>query len=287
MACRRRGRGCRLDRRLDALIAAVLLAAQAATFAPPLDRPLSAVTETGRTDAGVTRRFTNARRIVFRRTATGYRAEVTIEPGPPATPGEEDLKAMFRAGFARIAGRTVVLHLDAAGRVSAIEEQEAIWKAFLDGIAALAPPGTDDLDRRRAGQIRAILAALAPMPPDRQRATIATLVEPLIAADIAAAGESPPRPIRVPAGSAFGTAQLDGIRVVRRQNGHLIVSVSAAGEVSQRTPAGQATGRVTLETMRRVHPATGLVLESRDSVRTELAGAAPATRLTVTTIHIP
>lgn len=267
------------------MIAAILLAAQAATFAPPLDQPLRAVTETSRTDAGVARRFANARRIVFRRAATGYRAEVTIEPSPPATPGEDDPKAMFRAGFARIAGRTVVLHLDPARRVSAIEEQEAIWKAFLDGIAALAPPGTDDLDRRRAGQIRAILAALAPMPPDRQRATLATLVEPLIAADIAATGESPPRPVRVPAGSAFGAAQLDGIRAVRRERDHLIVSVSATGEVTQRTPAGEATGRITLETARRVDPVTGLVMQSSDAVRIELAGAPPATRVTVTTIH--
>lgn len=280
-----------MGRRFDALIAALLLAAQTATFAPPLDQPLRAVTETSRTDGGVTRRFANGRRIVFHRSATGYRAEVTIEPGPPAAPGtapgEVDPVAMFRAGFARIAGRTVVLHLDPAGRVSAIDGQEAIWKAFLDGIAALAPPGTDDLDRKRAGQIRAILAALTPMPPERQRMTLATLVEPLIAADIAAAGESPPRPVRVPAGSAFGGAQLDGIRAVRRARGHLIVSISASGEVTQRTPAGQATGRITLESARRIDPVTGLVLENSDTVRTEIAGAPPATRVTVTTIHTP
>lgn len=276
-----------MGRRFDALIAAILFAAQAATFAPPLDRPLRAAIEASRTDGGVTRRFTSTRSIVFRRAATGYRAEVTIERDLDAVSGEDDPTAMFRAGFARIAGRTVVMHLDPAGRVIAIDDQPAVWKAFLDGIAALVPAGKDEIDRKRAGRVRAILAVLTPMPPERQRATIAALVEPLIAADLAAAGESPPRPVRVPAGSAFGATQLDGIRAVRRQNGHLIVSVSAAGEVTQRTPAGEATGRVTLETMRRVDPATGLVLESRDAVRTELAGASPATRLTVTTVHIP
>lgn len=269
------------------MIAAILFAAQAASFAPPLDRPLRAVTEASRTDAGITRHFANARRIVFRRSATGYRAEVTIEHGPTAVSGEDDPTAMFRAGFARIAGRTVVMHLDPAGRVYAIDDQAEVWKAFLDGIAALVPASKDDIDRKRAGRVRAILTALTPMPPERQRATIATLVEPLIAADLAATGESPPRPVRVPAGSAFGAAQLDGIRAVRRQHGHLIVSVSAAGEVTQRTPAGEATGRVSLETTRRIDPAMGLVLESRDAVRTEIAGAPPATRLTVTTVHIP
>lgn len=278
-----------MGRRFHALIAAILLAVQASApvFAPPLDHPLRAVTETARTDAGVTRRFINTRRVVFRRSGAGYRAEVTIEAGAPATESDDDPAAMFRAGFARIAGRGVVLHLDPAGRVTAIEDQAAVWKAFLDGIAALAPAGSGDLDRKRAGRIRAILTVLAPMPPDRQRATLASLVEPLIAADIAVGGESPPRAVRVPAGSAFGTAQLDGVRAVRRDGGHLVVSVSAMGEVTMRGPEGPVTGRIALETTRQVDTASGLILESRDSVRTELAGAPPATRLTVTTLRMP
>lgn len=271
------------------MIAALLLAAQASTasFAPPLDLPLHAATEATRTDAGITRRFTNARRIVFRRAGTGFRAEVTIESGTPAAVEHDDPAAMFRAGFARIAGRTVVLQLDPAGRVAAIDDQAIVWKAFLDGIAALAPAGTGDLDRKRAGQIRAILTVLASMPPERQRATLASLVEPLIAADIAAAGEVQPRKVQVPAGSAFGTVQLDGIRAVRRAGGHLLVSLSAAGEVTMQAPGGPATGRVILEATRIIDPATGLVLEARESVRTELADAPPSTRVSVTTLHLP
>lgn len=271
------------------MIVALLLAAQAsaAGFTPPLDRPLLATTETTRTDAGITRRFSNARHIVFRRTDTGFRAEVTIASDTPATTDDGDPTAMFRAGFARIAGRTVVLRLDTAGRVTAIDDQAMVWKAFLDGIAALAPTGTSDLDRKRAGQLRAILAILTLMPPERQRTTLASLVEPLIAADVAVAGEVQPRAVRVPAGSAFGAAQIDGIRAVRRAGGHLIVSVSAAGEVTMRGPAGLATGRVELESSRTVDAVSGLVLDERDSVRTELAGAAPATRLNVTTLRLP
>ena len=127
---------------------------------------------------------------------------------------------------------------------------------------------------------------LAAMPPERQRETLASLVEPLIAADIATAGEVQPRVVRVPAGSAFGATQLEGIRAVRRTGGHLLVSVSAAGEVTTRGPGGPATGRVTLETARTVDPLTGLVLEARDSVRTELAGAPPSTRANVTTLRV-
>lgn len=271
------------------MIAAFLLAAQASTagFAPPLDRPLLAVTEATRTDAGIARRFTNARRIVFRRTDTGFRAEVTIESGTPAAADGDDPAAMFRAGFARIAGKTIVLQLDPAGRVTAIDDQAMVWRAFLDGIAALAPAGSGDLNRKRAGQIGAILAVLAPMPPERQRATLASLVEPLIAADITAAGELQPRAVRVPAGPAFGTAQLDGVRAVRRAGGLLVVSVSAGGKVTMRGPGGPTTGHVDLENTRTVDPVTGLVLEERDSVRTELAGALPATRVNVTTLRVP
>lgn len=271
------------------MIAALLLAAQASatSFAPPLDRPLHAVTEATRTDAGVTRRFTSSRRIVFRRAGTGFRAEVTIESGAPATTGDDDPAAMFRAGFARIAGQTIVLHLDPAGGVTAIDDQPAVWKAFLDGITALAPTGTGNLDRKRAGQVRAVLAALASMPPERQRTTLASLVAPLIATDIVAAGESPPRAVRVPAGSAFGAAHLDGIRAVRRVGSHLAVSVSATGEVTMRGPEGPAAGRVTLETLRQVDPVCGLVLEARDAVRIELAGALPSIRLNVTTLRLP
>lgn len=271
------------------MIAAFLFAAQASTtgFAPPLDRPLRATTEATRSDAGVTRRFTHNRRIVFRRSGVGFRAELTIESGEPATTLDDDPAAMFRAGFARIAGRAVVLHLDPAGRVTAIDDQAAVWKTFLDGIAALAPAGTGDLDRKRAGRIRAILAALAPMPPDRQRATLGSMVEPLIAADIATTGESQPRSVRVPAGSSFGGSQLDGIRAVRRVGEQLVASVSASGEVTMRGPEGPVAGHVAIETERQVDQATGLVLETREAVRIEMPGVPPATRLTVTSFRIP
>lgn len=251
-------------------------------FTPPLDVPVRAVTEASRTDSGITRRFTNARRIIFHRAVDGYRAEVTIEAGE--TEGtDDDPAAMFRAGFARIAGRTVVLHLNGEGRVVAVEDQAAIWKSFLDGIAALAPSGTSDLERKRAGRIRAIVAMLAPLPPDRQRATLASLVEPLIAADIAAQGESPPRTVRVPASSAFGTAQLDGIRSVKRAGALLEVTVTADDALMIQGPDGPVQGQIALETVRRIDPATGLVRHSRERVSTRLPDGSSASERTTTT----
>ena len=264
-----------MDRRFDALIAGLVLSAQAAaaTFAPPLDVPMRAITEATRIDSGVTRRFTNARGIVFRRAPQGYPVEVPMEAGETESPAD-DPAAMFRAGFARTAGRTVVLDIDNAGRVVAVADQAAIWKAFLDGIAALAPPGASDLDRKRSGRIRAIVAALAPLPPDRQRATLASLVEPLIAADLAREEEreeeAPPRMVRVPASSAFGAAQLDGLRTVKRTGTQLEVIVTAGGAIAIQAPDGPVQGRVTMESTRRIDAATGLVRESREHVLTRL-----------------
>lgn len=254
-------------------------------FAPPLDAPMRAVTRTARTDSGVTRRFVNKRRIVFRRTPEGFRAEVTIETGEPEG-ADDGPAAMFRAGFARIAGRTVALHLDGRGRVTAVEDQAAVWRAFLDGIAALAPSGSGDLDRKRAGRIRAILAALEPMPPERQRATLASLIEPLIAPDIAAEGERPPHRVHVPAASAFGAARLEGIRAVKRSGTLLEASVAAQGSVSVRTSEGPVQGWMSLETTRRVDPGSGLVMESREAVRTVASdGSAVSERVTVTRLE--
>ena len=266
------------------MIAAFLLSAQATAtaFAPPVDMPVRVVTEASRTDSGVTRRFTNARRIVFRRVPQGYRAEVTIEAGEPES-ADDDPAEMFRAGFARIAGRTVVLHLDPQGRIVEVEDQAAIWKSFLDGIAALAPTGATGLDRRRAGRVRAIVAAFAPLPPDRQRATLASLVEPLIAADVAAEGISPPRVVRVPASSAFGAAKLDGLRTVRSTGAHLEVVVTAEGPIAVQAPDGPVEGRIALETVRHVDPATGLVRQIREHVRTSLADGSVASERTTET----
>ncbi|MEG3182155.1 hypothetical protein [Sphingomonas sp. LT1P40] len=258
--------------------------AMVAGFAPPVDKPMRVVSEAVRIDNGVTRRFVNARRIVFRQAGSGYRAEIVIEAAEPVG-SADDPAAMFRAGFARIAGRTVVIHLDRAGRVTAIDEQAALWTAVLDGIGAQAPAGTSDLDRKRAARVRAIRGALAQMPADRQQLMLASLVAPLIAADIATAGESPPRAVRLPATSPYGTAQLDGIRAVQMTRGQLEVAVTAHGMVAIPGPDG-ASGSMSLETVRRVDPMTGLVTDSVETVRTLAPdGSVAAERVTTTRLE--
>lgn len=272
---------------LDALIAALVLTAQAVAvqFAPPLDVPLRVVTEAERTDSGVTRRFVTAKRVVFHRDGAGFVAELTVQPG--ATPGsDDDPTAMFAAGLARLAGRKLVFNLDGQGRITAMTDQAGAWQAMLDGVAALAPAGGGPGDRARVGRMRAILAALRQSPPERQRAVLGSMLGSLVAVDIAQEGSSPPRAVRVPATSAFGVAQLDGLRAVREDRGLLEVSVSATGPIAVKGPDGSAAGAVTLETLRRVDPRTGLLVESREAVRTVLPdGSLASQRVTVTRIE--
>lgn len=261
------------------------IAAQAApVFAPPLDRSLTMTTETVRSDGPTTRTFIARRTVRFSATPDGYRVAVTLDAAAPGE-ADSDPAGLLRAGFARLAGRTVVLHLDRAGAVTGIDDLPATWRAVVDGMAALAPTGSDPATQQRAARVRAIVAALAAQPEPAQRQMIASLVTPLIAPELVAeaATPAPPRTVRVPATSIYGKAELDGLRAVRTRADGIEVSVSATGPVAVTTAEGMASAAITLETLRRIDPRTGLVVESRERVETLAPdGSVHSERLTVT-----
>lgn len=267
------------------IAALVMVAAQAApVFAPPLDRTLALTTETVRTESGATRRFVARRTLRFTAAPDGYRVAVTLDQ---AQAGDEDSDPgeLMRRGFARLAGRTVIFHLDRAGAVTGIDDAEANWRAVIEGMGALAPTGTDPETRRRAARVRAIVAALAAQPEAARRSMLASLVAPLIAPALAAeaATPAPPQPVRVPAASVYGKAELDGLRSIRARPSGVEVSMSAAGRVAVASPEGDASATITLETLRRIDPATGLVIESREHVETLAPdGSLQSERMTVT-----
>lgn len=267
------------------IVAAVLIAAQAApVFAPPLDRPLTVTTETMRTDGANTRRFVARRSVRFTATPDGYRVAITLDD---AAAGEEDSDpaGLLRAGFARLAGRTVVLQLDRTGAVTGIDDLPAIWRAVTDGMRALAPTGSEPATQQRAARVRAIVAQLSAQPEAAQRRMIGSLITPLIAPEIVVESGTPrpPQAVRVPATSVYGRAELDGLRSVRSRPDGIEVSVSAIGPVAVAAPDGKASATITLETLRRIDPRTGLVVESREQVETLAPdGSLQSERLTVT-----
>lgn len=268
------------------MIAAILLmATQAApVFAPPLDRTLTMTTETVRSEGPTTRRFVAQRTVRFSAAPDGYRVAITLDS---AAAGEaaSDPAGLLQSGFARLAGRTVVLQLDRAGAVTGVDDLPAVWRAVTEGMAAMAPTGTDPATQQRAARVRAIVATLAAQPAAAQRRMIASLVTPLIAPELAseAATPAPPRAVRVPATSVYGRAELDGLRSVRSRPEGIEVSVSATGPITVKTPEGTASATMTLETLRRIDPRTGLVIESRELVETVAPdGNVQSERLTVT-----
>lgn len=267
------------------ILAAVLMVAQSApVFAPPIDKPLTISTETIRTEGAGTRHFVSRRTVRFTALPDGYQAAVTLDEAAPGD-GDSDPAGLLRAGFARLAGRTVVIRLDRAGAVVGIDDLAATWRAVTDGMGALAPTGTDPATRQRAARVRAIVATLAAQPETAQRRMIGSLVTPLIAPELVAEAALPtaPRAVRVPVTSIYGRAELDGLRSVRSRSDAVEVSVSATGPVAVVTPAGTTSASATLETLRRIDPATGLVIESRELVETLAPdGSLKSERVTVT-----
>jgi len=268
------------------VIAAILLiVAQAApVFAPPLDRSLTMTTETVRSAGPTTRRFVARRTVRFSAAPDGYRVAITLDAAAPGE-ADSDPAGLLHAGFAGLAGRTVVLQLDRTGAVTGVDDLPAIWRAIIEGMGAMAPVGTDPATQADSARVRAIVAALAAQPEAGQRRMIASLVTPLIAPELVteAATPAPPRAVRVPASSIYGQTELDGLRAVRSRPDGIEVSVSATGPIAVTTSDGTASATITLETLRRIDPATGLVIESREQVETlGPDGSVHSERLTVT-----
>lgn len=95
--------------------AILLMAAQAVpVFAPPLDQTLAMTTETVRSEGVITRRFVAQRSVRFSAAPDGYRVAITLDSAAPGE-ADSDPAGLLQAGFARLAGRTVVLQLDRAG----------------------------------------------------------------------------------------------------------------------------------------------------------------------------
>lgn len=271
------------------MIAAILLiAAQAApVFAPPLDRSLTMTTETVRSAGPTTRRFVARRTVRFSAAPDGYRVAITLDAAAPGE-ADSDPAGLLSAGFAGLAGRTVVLQLDRTGAVTGVDDLPAIWRAIIEGMGAMAPVGTDPATQAHAARVRAIVAALAAQPEAGQRRMIASLVTPLIAPELVteAATPAPPRAVRVPASSIYGQTELDGLRAVRSRPDGIVVSVSATGPIAVTTSDGTASATITLETLRRIDPHTGLVVESRERVETLAPdGGLQSERLTVTRLQ--
>lgn len=267
------------------LLAALLLlqaSIAAPAFAPPLDTPLRIVTE--RTEISpAERRYRLERLVRFHKQGAGYRAEAVLLANTSAAP--ETLGNLVERGLSALAGSTIVLHLDDRGQVTSVDDMVDLWERVCQRIAEAAAtrPGlpTDAVSARLVAPLRAL-------PPERQRALLATLVTAAIMTDPwEPAGTT--TPVRLPGTSPFGTpVTLEGTRRIASAEGGLIQASTTAG-ASIDVPAQQGTsartGSVSLDRNRVFDPRTGMLATATDTVR-NISGTGLAARETVLVTRI-
>lgn len=231
---------------------AVAAIAPAAIFAPPLGVPIRVVNERAEGEW----HFRMERLVRFEREGSGYRAEVWMVDAEAT--GPDKAGAMMEAGFSGLAGRTLVFHLDAAGKVTAIDDLDGVWARFCDGIAAIVKTKRPDAEP--------LVAPLRALPAERRIAVLASLVTALIAEE--AGDPDGSRPIRLPGTSPYGSpVMLTGTRNVERLG---ITQRSTTRAAADLPPQGGVPARVEMEISRDSDPATGLITLATERVRTRI-----------------
>jgi hypothetical protein len=259
------------------LLAAMLIQATAAApvFAPPLDAPLRVVTE--RVDTGASeRRFRLERLVRFAHEERGYRAEVVILTVASDTP--EATGALYEAGFGSLIGRTLVFHIDAAGKVVSVDGMADIWESLCHGVAANAASRRALPPAERAALAKRIAGPLLALPADRQRSLLGSLVAPLISDET---GEPAGiKPVRIPGATPLGDAvMLEGQRTLAATGNAQMRSLTRAAAETHVPAEGSAPariGRIDIETQREFDPRTGLVAQSIDTTIRRLGSGAEA-----------
>jgi hypothetical protein len=238
------------------LAIAAVVAAQAQTFAPPLDRPLTYRIEQQRPDDDF--RFALTRRVTFRREAGAIVAEVvfagTEASGGPAT--------YFARGAQAFRGRPLRFTLSPGGRIVALDDLDGAWATFLAGVATMARPGSDPA------------AALRALPVERRLGVLGSQLAQILAGDLAAI-EPGSTPVTLPATLLAGRpVALTGTRTASRGgDGRITIHTQASGTADE-------TG-MTLDRTQVIDPATGLVLSSREVTQTTLTGTTKTVIATV------
>lgn len=255
-----------------ALAAALLIEAQAAAFAPPTDAVFDVVAERVQDDEQGRSRFRIERLIRFARDGEGWRAEVHLLAADAEASGE--LATMFEAGFARLAGRTLVFRLDAAGRVRGLDDRVALWDAYCRGVADIIASRRASDPADRAAVAERIATPLRMFAPEKQLELLGSLVDAIVAPDAPAPGS---HAVRVPARSPFGgSVTLEGTESVMRAGALLRSHTLASAEVPvpAEREAGAGAGHVESETTRDVDPATGLFTAVTETVSSRIGSGA-------------
>lgn len=245
------------------LLAAIVLQASAARFAPPLDTPLH-VTSERREGA---RTFRLERDLRFLREGSGYRAEVILRAASGDTPDSSG--TLYEAGYAALAGTPIRFHLDTAGALVAIDDLAVLWERYCAHVAQLAAERQTLSPVDRTKLAARIAAPLRMLPVEKQRAMFASLVSAVIAEAPVVPGRTP---VHLPASSAYGSATpLEGMRSVAPIAGGLF-----------RSTINAASATATLEQITELDPRTGLITRTSKTLRIRAGGLEKLSTTTVT-----
>lgn len=251
------------------MIALALLMAPVAVadaVAPPLDVTIRQASEQIRDDGHGARRFRIARTIVFAAEPTGYRVTVTLTSADAdSNPAE---RQRYRAANATMLDRPIVMHVDQAGRLTAIDDFEAVSRAWIAGLTTTAPAGQDP----KADALRARLDALS---PTRRREMIGSVVTSLFAG----ASERVPsasRPVKLASPAPFSDIVMTGTTATFAEGTRMRTHLSATGRAASTATRPAASLAVTTD--RLVDPASGLIVSSTRRETT----AGPGLKLSIT-----
>ncbi|HVI99516.1 MAG TPA: hypothetical protein VM657_10680 [Sphingomonas sp.] len=251
---------------LEALLAAAALVqpapSEAARFAPPLDKPFAYVTVETRDDAGVERRFRSERRLVFHKEDGGYVATVTLLHAASGDGG--DVGGMFAAALGALEGTPIRIHLDRAGKVTALDDRDVLWERLCTGFEAMAPDAN-------AGRAHAIAAALRALPAGTRVAMLGSLVATVIGGGEAALAPGSEQAVslktRPPAGAPIAIPATQRVSIA--PDG--LIDIRTDAETDVPATGNQARAHLAIERHRLIDPATGLVRRSEETRRTTLS----------------
>ena len=266
-------------------VKAVLLIALAQAPVPPAFHPIeNAVyrcdTNETRTDDGLAQHFHASRRIVFRHEAGGYLAEVTIDQADQTGP---QLGSAFLAGNRAFLNRTVVVHLDPAGTVTAVNDADALIERMAASIEAAARKVTSP------ARAAAMAAPLRGFDAGQRRAMLGSAIGDLIRpADLARADGT--RTVTLPSRPPLLPGQgLPATETVHRGANDITIATHGAGPIAVggAMVPGTASGAMTIDTSRRIDAASALTIEERSTRTITTASGAHSSRAeTITTLRL-
>jgi hypothetical protein len=161
------------------VIAIAAVAIAAASFDPPLDRPLVFETEQVRFAGEKPLRFGLRRELRFQRIGAGFRVVSRIvdfsTDAPPAIAGP------FTAMLAGMRSTAVTLDVDPYGEVTEVHHAGAVWESILAGVdRALAARSASASDKDALPALHQFRAGMAALSPEAQRLQLLDGVEPAL-----------------------------------------------------------------------------------------------------------